>query len=229
MKKSLILAVALALGAALNASAGFINIVVDEGGHGYVGLPDGQTVFGALGYSTSVADPYATAHPSNDQYGQPVGVPLSYALDASWTITPGDLRFDDVTGGQRSDLIRITTGNPRLYFYSDKDDPGPLALADVGVPLQIQNFNVVVERGMDTMHPSGLSISSGANGYQISVSNPQTPGFITGSINGYQITGVNYYFISDGEIIVPEPTTMIAGALLLLPFGASALRILRRK
>jgi hypothetical protein len=28
---------------------------------------------------------------------------------------------------------------------------------------------------------------------------------------------------------VPEPTTMIAGALLLLPFGASTLRILRRK
>ena len=37
----------------------------------------------------------------------------------------------------------------------------------------------------------------------------------------------------DGEwditaIPVPEPTTMIAGALLLLPFGASTLRILRR-
>ena len=29
-------------------------------------------------------------------------------------------------------------------------------------------------------------------------------------------------------IVVPEPTTMIAGALLLLPFGASTLRILRR-
>jgi hypothetical protein len=28
---------------------------------------------------------------------------------------------------------------------------------------------------------------------------------------------------------VPEPTTMIAGALLLLPFGASTLRILRKK
>jgi hypothetical protein len=27
---------------------------------------------------------------------------------------------------------------------------------------------------------------------------------------------------------VPEPTTMLAGALLLLPFGASTLRILRR-
>jgi hypothetical protein len=28
---------------------------------------------------------------------------------------------------------------------------------------------------------------------------------------------------------VPEPTTMIAGALLLLPFGASTLRILRKR
>jgi hypothetical protein len=32
----------------------------------------------------------------------------------------------------------------------------------------------------------------------------------------------------DQLAIVPEPTTMIAGALLLLPFGASTLRILRR-
>ena len=29
--------------------------------------------------------------------------------------------------------------------------------------------------------------------------------------------------------VVPEPTTMIAGALLLLPFGVSTLRILRKK
>jgi hypothetical protein len=30
-------------------------------------------------------------------------------------------------------------------------------------------------------------------------------------------------------LAVPEPTTMIAGALLLLPFGASTLRILRKR
>ena len=29
-------------------------------------------------------------------------------------------------------------------------------------------------------------------------------------------------------VVVPEPSTMIAGALLLLPFGASAIRILRK-
>jgi hypothetical protein len=39
------------------------------------------------------------------------------------------------------------------------------------------------------------------------------------------VTGPAQDFI----VPVPEPTTMIAGALLLLPFGASAVRILRRK
>ena len=32
----------------------------------------------------------------------------------------------------------------------------------------------------------------------------------------------------DAVTLVPEPTTMIAGAMLLLPFGASTLRVLRR-
>ena len=42
-----------------------------------------------------------------------------------------------------------------------------------------------------------------------------------------------YYPDNSGSLdvqltVVPEPTTMIAGALLLLPFGASTLRILRK-
>jgi hypothetical protein len=35
--------------------------------------------------------------------------------------------------------------------------------------------------------------------------------------------------IQDQLVVVPEPTTIIAGALLLLPFGVSTLRILRKK
>jgi hypothetical protein len=59
----------------------------------------------------------------------------------------------------------------------------------------------------------------------------------TPSVNGQLPTAVdlrvNYYandFALDdiSLVAVPEPTTMIAGALLLLPFGASAARILRR-
>ena len=40
--------------------------------------------------------------------------------------------------------------------------------------------------------------------------------------------GQTYNLNQDQLAIVPEPTTMIAAALLLLPFGASTLRILRR-
>ena len=41
--------------------------------------------------------------------------------------------------------------------------------------------------------------------------------------------GVHYRVNQDVLGMVPEPSTMIAGVLLLLPFGASTLRILRRK
>jgi hypothetical protein len=44
---------------------------------------------------------------------------------------------------------------------------------------------------------------------------------ITGS---YSILG----YTGSDSVAVPEPTTMIAGALLLLPFGTSTLRILRK-
>ena len=53
---------------------------------------------------------------------------------------------------------------------------------------------------------------------------------------GLGVTSPNGGFISISQVaqsfhqvIVPEPTTMIAGALLLLPFGASTLRILRKR
>jgi hypothetical protein len=43
------------------------------------------------------------------------------------------------------------------------------------------------------------------------------------------IDGVTYNLNQDQLAITPEPTTIIAGALLLLPFGGSTLRILRKK
>jgi len=45
------------------------------------------------------------------------------------------------------------------------------------------------------------------------------------ALTGTQIGVAGYA----GYAPVPEPTTMIAGALLLLPFGASTLRFLRRR
>jgi hypothetical protein len=54
-----------------------------------------------------------------------------------------------------------------------------------------------------------------ADGYVLVPTNPTEYG-----------SGQDFIFNSDP---VPEPTTIIAGALLLLPFGASTLRILRRR
>jgi hypothetical protein len=48
-----------------------------------------------------------------------------------------------------------------------------------------------------------------------------------GTYQLYQNNGVNLYGNAT-LTAVPEPTTIISGALLLLPFGASTLRILRR-
>jgi len=44
----------------------------------------------------------------------------------------------------------------------------------------------------------------------------------------YQISGYSAFNIESNEPQVPEPTTILAGALMLLPFAASALRIVRK-
>jgi hypothetical protein len=51
-------------------------------------------------------------------------------------------------------------------------------------------------------------------------------GAATGS--GVVVGSVDINSITVGPVPVPEPTTMIAGALLLLPFGATTLRMLRK-
>lgn len=66
-------------------------------------------------------------------------------------------------------------------------------------------------------------------------------GIVSGSAGEVFIrTSVSFWQLANGAVLdggaaggiatyaVPEPTTVIAGALLLLPFGASTLRILRR-
>jgi len=56
---------------------------------------------------------------------------------------------------------------------------------------------------------------------------------IKGDANGaYGVRALNLGepgLVQDQLVIVPEPTTMVAGALLLLPFGLSTIRILRKK
>jgi hypothetical protein len=68
-----------------------------------------------------------------------------------------------------------------------------------------------------------LALPVGANSWMMVV---HTPSVTWGTANGAVIDG----FAANATILapVPEPATMIAGALLLLPFGASTLRFFRK-
>jgi hypothetical protein len=49
------------------------------------------------------------------------------------------------------------------------------------------------------------------------------------TISGLPANNGNGFIGLDNVTVVPEPTTLVAGVLLLLPFGVSAFRIVRRK
>jgi len=80
--------------------------------------------------------------------------------------------------------------------------------------------------------PGNLGISWTLNAYDVNMWNNGT-GTAWGPAGTFSLWGVNGSFQMQtyGATTltpVPEPTTMIAGALLLLPFGASTLRMLRK-
>ena len=85
------------------------------------------------------------------------------------------------------------------------DDYGVNGAADGGVAFE-QTLANVLDFGLSFGGGSGFQ-----NGFAL------MPG-VTGSFDLEELT----------TMPVPEPTTMVAGVLLLLPFGASTVRMLRR-
>jgi hypothetical protein len=78
---------------------------------------------------------------------------------------------------------------------------------------------------------AGSTISFIVQGYQVDI----TP-LALAEVGGSDFSGGNPWVQPSQDVMaqfvvtaVPEPTTMIAGALLLLPFGASTLRMLRKR
>jgi len=87
-----------------------------------------------------------------------------------------------------------------------------------------------------SVYPNGNPFDVGENDL-LSVIPPQTTLYVTKDLSftilngtpGNPISQVAATSVQQSFHQVPEPTTMIAGALLLLPFGASTLRILRKR
>ena len=115
--------------------------------------------------------------------------------------------YSDTTGGGRSTSAGLL--QDAIWFLED----------EAGVPDQSSNpFILAAEHylGNGTVDATLAQIKADA-----------APG-------AYGVVALNLYDATTGALLqdqlalVPEPTTMIAGALLLLPFGASTLRILRK-
>jgi len=161
------------------------------------------------------------------------GIQASGTFTTSGPLTPLLNHGNNNSSGQGSgwQVVSLTgerNGDP-IFLLPNPDFPhwsiDPLD--------QYQYDDALVNRswGLSFDFYYGLIFVDGITGaqYELDTYNGRSPG------NGQEYENAVLNTYPDGVPIaltitpVPEPTTMIAGALLLLPFGASTLRILRKK
>jgi len=198
------------VGAGASANAGIVMMSTD--GIGYINpahvgssfIPaDLKTVIDL--YNGTLATPPSGFHPV---VGTSVpAAPLGYPANNNWyTIDPG---------GNSVDFTASTLGANGLGL------PNNTAIATLNVPAGTLYLVAQWDGGSSTGNNS-IYYLGGASG-QITLVNDMK-NYIGGNASQQALS--HFYLVSSP---VPEPTTMIAGALLLLPFGLSAVRILRKK
>jgi hypothetical protein len=163
--------------------------------------------------------------------------------------------YDTVNNGQQFPYLKISLNNgDALFFEPPYQTPstGNLSLPNQGATVmnQWQSWNALVGGWWDNNgeFTAGTGVNSITAYLGLITTDPNVE--ITGiSLRvGYASPGDNFNgYVDDvtigtgsgtttydfepegGASAVPEPTTFIAGGLLLLPFGVSALRMLRKK
>jgi hypothetical protein len=73
----------------------------------------------------------------------------------------------------------------------------------------------------------GLLFRLASSGYEVNLYSDGADTYILYDNHGRHVNG-SMTVVDPPSSVVPEPTTMLAGALLLLPFGVSTIRIVRR-
>ena len=206
MKKVFLAASALFMGAALYSASASIIISVDENGHGWYTGDQNGTLNGVLAGSYDM-------YQSPTTHG--LGPALTYALP--WVISVGgDVRIrEEGTQLDSSDTIRFLVGASggvgQLVFFSDKVPDGTEGdLGDTGQPYSLIPGWIWAPGQEHGGVPSGGWVEYTPTSTQ--------PGYVVGQ-------NITYVFFSE----VPEPTTIIAGALLLLPFGVQGVRMMRNR
>jgi hypothetical protein len=133
----------------------------------------------------------------------------------------GWIGFYNSSGTVLEDLIHFDNsdaGGQSMFLYSGATLAALENLAHFGTSGQFTFSSI-------TTYPYYLKVDQNANG-----SFPlYTPGLDEGGIDLNSSTGGPSQPYYSYQFVVPEPTTLISGALLLTPFGASAFRVLRKK
>jgi hypothetical protein len=161
-----------------------------------------------------------------------VNVDQTFSPTPFW---PGNLtQFMDLTGntgggGIQSDPFATTVGQS----YTVTFDAFNGSLVSPGTPWIGSAFSLQASGGVLVNYSGASDVLPGVPTvitYSFTAdANTSTLTFMDTSLfdsNAGWIDNVNLTHVLTP---VPEPTTMVAGALLLLPFGASTLRMLRRK
>jgi choice-of-anchor C domain-containing protein len=151
----------------------------------------------------------------------------SVDLIGTYWSAPERLQSLDLSGLQRgtiSQTISLSAGTYKLTFSMSGNHDGPPELKTVDVSLggPSQQFNSMLSAAANQWETkTGFFMVSSTGQYDLKFKDisQESTAYIPAygaAIDNIQLTAV------------PEPTTVIAGAMLLLPFGVSTLRILRK-
>jgi hypothetical protein len=133
------------------------------------------------------------------------------------------LQYELLNGGSIfQDNIVLTAGDYQLTWFdntlTDRSTQYQVYMYD-SLNNPVASLAVGTFHGGDTWNARSLPMTLAAGSYKLEFM------WVYGA-------GYPYYALDNVSldlVAVPEPTTMIAGALLLLPFGATTLRALRRR
>jgi len=152
----------------------------------------------------------------------------SVASFGSISMQPGTLAFHPGSGGQYS-IVQFTAPAAGTYEISATFQGDDVDRTSTGVFVLANNSLIAGDSG----YVNGFGLGTGPTfNSLVHLSIGETVDFAV-DYNGGP-TGRNGQFYNDSTGLsatitaVPEPTTMVAGAMLLLPFGMSALRRLRK-
>ncbi|MGH7951702.1 MAG: hypothetical protein ACREFE_07255 [Limisphaerales bacterium] len=164
---------------------------------------------------------------------------LALSLRAQYNNTTSPLP-SDLTPNNGAGTFTFGTGTPSLAVWDFWFDVNPGSTSTTG---DFFILTVTSSLGGTTSIPVGIIPDNAHNGTEFQ--NAEDIGFSFIGYDPSQIATYNFTLtaedlssgdtldsvgmvVNNGVAPVPEPTTVLAGALLLLPFGASTLRILRR-